>query len=1005
MASGNDYSLDPFQTEEDTLNELYKRALVKTLRPLPPMEDLAGRFDQSMEVAQGNREISQVTAKRQALGEKFQASLVNALRDQPEEIKALVLNPATRVQGLDLMKQRQQMVLDQQEMDSMRKSRMAQNADATSPLPASSAMQDYQDALYMAQSSNPRIAARGKLLLDQMKFHDPKEMARGNLQGGVDVPQGAEEAYRRQQDIAGDQQVITLQTGQGPWTGTRGEARRLGLIQGTSPGMPASSPAPGSSAGPVASPPSMPASGSNMPVSGGPTGAGGAGGDPRAAILQEQIQLLQVALQNGDQKAAAIHARNIQQLQQGMQAGLQNTNPQAFAQSAGAVPGMPQGIPQPNAGMGRSNPTAQDVFKAQAETNQKAGAKLDEVSPMGSLLFHIDRLEEVNRKPTWSGGAAAIPQTVANIASTFTGDAGQRTDNTMEFESIVQNIIGPMLHQYGYNPSNRDLIQAEKRLPSVGNSVRARQQIIDQVRRGVIAEIEVNNQAKRAVEQAAQEGRTLDLKTAQDYFWQLRNSQEGTANPTQGAGKTPLLPASVAQLNAALQKEGGGNLMEDIAGKFASLPNALLTQGSAAKDAYGNIIEGAKQLVGQGDREAWKIEEERQRRKAMENPDYEQAKIFHETFNPTAFIGGTTTSVPKILGAAILQGAMRPRESWADQAAEGVKSAMVAAPFAALSKAVPSTELSKEVNLGGRGEALHREFPSVKITSSQMNPSPLESGAARILGANEAASLEQGKAITKELMSKAGIKGEELTTKVIADAKSAMGDEYNKLFPKTMSPRIDSQDSQALQNAITNVASVQDLMAKAPTLAKIHSALQNTSNPIKLTAEELHKAWKEVGKVAGNDPQAAGEVRGVLEGLITKVIFKKDIQVFKDLNRRWGLTEDIERIYRSGAGEGTAELSGYLRPSEIVKNAGTGSAADKAAQFINKFDIQDFSHDQAGSLGLGRVIGEGGKGVGKVINAMDISGLDWSNPVKALVEALRIGLIRGPQNVYQGRTE
>src|SRR5215831_5944824 len=193
-----DVSLDPFQVQEDALNQQYKDALARKLRaqealmqgPTGGWASVPGQAYAGGLVGQADNAMKDIEGRRKALSDQYQASVDEASANAPPEIKAMIHSPATRGAGLDLYKQYQQSNLDAQEMARMRaahQSALPQTQQAMGPpgpssdqgpsaLPQSvSAAQGggYGDDLSLARdmslSSNPRVAAKGKQMLENLK--------------------------------------------------------------------------------------------------------------------------------------------------------------------------------------------------------------------------------------------------------------------------------------------------------------------------------------------------------------------------------------------------------------------------------------------------------------------------------------------------------------------------------------------------------------------------------------------------------------------------------------------------------------------------------------------------------------------------------------------------------------------------------------------------------------------------------------------------------------------
>jgi len=631
----------------------------------------------------------------------------------------------------------------------------------------------------------------------------------------------------------------------------------------------------------------------------------------------------------------------------------------------------------------------------------------------GAILNALSKIEEINKKPTYSGGGAGFLTAADSMIGTFTGGTSERGRNTQELEAQAQELLGPMLKQYGYNPSNIDMTQALKRLPDIHKDPRVRQEVLQNLRSGVEAEMAVDQEVYKRLQEA--EAKQINVQPAQikNQVWMEYNQykakeRQGKTNPTQ-PGSASALPGAARK--AAETPEGGGGVREFLRDVDRNAEQLFNAPGKsqfweAAKDTYGNLWEGAKQITPfvPVDREAAMKEVSRQEERAKTDPIYAQSKIFHGIVNPTALIGGTATSIPKVAAAAAAQGALAPAESYSAQMVNALKSGTVGAVTAGVGKALPTTGPAKGI-AGGQTDDVLAKFPSFKPTSTQLNPSPFESSVARGFGVNEAAALEQTKAITNDLMKKAGIEGTEgLTRQNIEAAHKAIGKEFDKLLPKNINVKVASTDVANLQQAIKNSATVQDDMAKAPTLAAVHNAL-SSGNPGTISARSLHDAWKEVGQT-GMSARNAAEIRSVLEGLIEKAIPGKNIGAFKELNQKFGTLKDVERVWRGGGSIGTGEAAGYLNPAKIVTEAGSGPVTgimEDAAYLVQRFGVRNFREGKVDPSVLDKV-GSAVNLVGQGMNKLDatrvLNTVRASDSTKKMIELLRAGVIRAPQNVY-----
>ena len=259
--------------------------------------------------------------------------------------------------------------------------------------------------------------------------------------------------------------------------------------------------------------------------------------------------------------------------------------------------------------------------------------------------------------------------------------------------------------------------------------------------------------------------------------------------------------------------------------------------------------------------------------------------------------------------------------------------------------------------------------------------------------------------VNNEGFSKAAAKqGYRIDPDVMQQGYDHIGDGYNKLLPKNIKAKIDTNDKINLMAAGKD-SQVQEIMGRAPTLAKIFVAVESGAGSI--PASSLHDAWKEVARAAGGNSKDAAQVRTVLEGLLEKVVPKKDLAPFKELNRQWGAIADIEKAYRGGASTGVGAAAGYFDPAKLVHESGTSpnpnNIVDKAAQTVKAFEMRNYSpgipdvKTIANPLNWGKPLGYAmhGMGIGRTkLDATDqqkliariLRGISQQAPIQGAIE-------------------
>jgi hypothetical protein len=466
--------------------------------------------------------------------------------------------------------------------------------------------------------------------------------------------------------------------------------------------------------------------------------------------------------------------------------------------------------------------------------------------------------------------------------------------------------------------------------------------------------------------------------------------------------------------------------------KALALPGAIASKegAEAMKDVYLNKLTGAKHLaqdlipgLSPADRSGVEAEKARQAARAQESPAYAQAAIFHDIANPTALIGGTATKILPAALAAGTQGLLNPQSSLAEQFTEGVTQGVTGAGTTALAKLLPSTgkptgyfqtKAAPPTEIERRAAEL-----GVKPTSAQLNPSDIFS---KVFGseANRASSLTQMKQLTEGLLAETGSKAKTLSNEVLETRGKELSKEFNDMFNKVDRAKIGKTEAQAMSDAIKAVPGIEDLFGKsgAPNLAKVKQALEDVANgvgpsgtkitAIKLPLDVLHKAWLELGQVAGGGrSQAAGEVRTLLSSIIDPALEKagKPVGAFEKLRGQWGALEDLKKVWGEGAGTGAGRAEGLIRPSAIEqfsKELPSGKMKETAG-VTKGFGIQDFR--EATPLLDANLTSP--RGYIDLLNAVVPSrALNWSAvnappQIKSIVELLRAGTARGPQEIFE----
>jgi len=1015
----DDLILDENQVEEDILQKKLRHAMALQLRRNTNMEDAVGAGMAAFDRGRGMFMEQDIERERKELGRKNSEALANALRDQPDEVKAMVMSPATRKQGLLVMQENRKRKMDQDEMDKLR----AGGGGA----PES----DYALARTMSLSSNPTIAARGKQMLELMKGHDPKNSGRMNPDGTMSAIPGAIELYDRTQKIdyaARNPQGVPVPTGQG---GTRmmpadgsGQPPTGGALPGATGLAPPPVAPPTQAPSPASGPSALPGATRAAPRN--PEEAAFRAQNPNAVVPPEvqiqrdmqRLQTLEAELNKVQQQVVGGRPTPEQgKIMQALGREMQTTHeqiqmnrdragggalPQATQAAQGPQP--TQGMQRYNAGEGATDPIAQDIYKKRAENDDAVRREQMLKAPGGgAVIRQLNELRALNnaRGGTFEGGSAEIKLFFDNWLG-----GSRKGNNTMTLRSAIEESIAPMLKQYGQNPSNIDLTAARRRLPEINQSKEARNQIIDLIERGVAAEMTVRQRTSMVIQQIQQTGQgTIDPERVLQEQWDIYNAEqarkEQAARPPSAGGANSALPGAVSAAGGTPPSSGRpwgaetlgkvGEFAGDVVRNAEEFIPSLISKGGvdAAKDAYSNIWEGAKGLVGMSDRSGVAAEKERQAAKAASDPQYNQASIFHNIFNPTAAAGGSAATIPKIMAAGAAQGLFTPQESWSEQVIEGGKGAAIALPFGIAGKAIPSASVAKTLDVDDAGKKLLAKFPSFKPNAAQANPDTYGSAVARGMGTPEAAALAQTKAITKDLTEKAGIKGGQVSNDIIFNHFKSLRGEYETLFAKGAPVHVDSQTLNGITQLVKNNPGLQQTLSASPRLMQLIEVAAKGS-PSKLDASFIHDVWKEIGRTRMTR-EAAVPLREILEGVIEKNMSPASLTKFRDLNQKWGMTSDIERVWRGGGSAGVGSASGYLNPAKILTEAGTGpyiTAMDDAAELIQKFGVRNPTQEAIEPTleGIKKTVQ---RGAGRSMNKLDFTDPRLAKSTQWILDALR----------------
>lgn len=1034
----NDYSLDPYQVDEDTLATLYKRALEKTLRK-PPQGQVAGgiliggpdfgsTFRDRLDKQAGERDMASIDAQRKVLAEKWQAQMAETLRNPtPENLASF---SGTRSIGLDATKRKANFGVSQDIMKQIDAgmggtpgSPGGQPTDDRPPL---------RQVEAMMRSGDPEIEKQGKMLWEvYYKPQDPSHVGFQTRSGGMGVIPGAPAALGAQQDV---KNISAAQTTPFPReerdpAGNILPPRSVATALGAGGNAPSTSALPGA----VASTTQAPSVATTPPRSALPSTTGAAGIPPEDA--QRLFDIAMAPSTPTKQKEAIAYK-------------LANAGYQFNTDTKTLIP--PQGGGQPPAPMQMQSPMQAPQGTRGGYNPEQHKANIAENTVLQNTAMNlpttIRSLQELSAEsPTIpSGPRGALTNTMNAVQGFVTpSNTPKQLGDTEAWLSKIKQAAYPLLRAtFGPQFTQKEGEQYMATWGNLSTTEQGRQAILKDLS-GRAQETSLRAKAFNHAVQTGQDPYTL--------LEQIRGSQ---GNPNQPGAAAPaptpgqalpgvskyLSPQRIAEAQAETgydpSKTGVMDFLkrtftptteeaQAVGRNIAALPGALASSSGreAAGDVYKNLATGTRQLaevipgVPLADRSGVAAEQARQAQRAADDPKYQAAQIFNNIFNPTALIGGTTTAPLRIAAAAAAQGTLKPQESLSKQLEEGVVSGAIGAGTTLASKLIPATgkapgyfdTVNKPLN---DAEKLAAELGIVP-TNRQLNPSDTIS---KITGAAEPASaLEQIKQMTKGLLADAGIKAKEVSNELLTKREAELSQGFKDMFSKTDKARVTSADYKALQDAIRDNPQIEKIVAsgEAPTLAALRQAMEDSAKrgvvAVKVPLDKMHQAWQEIAAAAGHRGREAGALRDVIEPMIKQGLEKagKSGDAWSTLREQWGALKDLNKVWGAGAGQGEGRASGLIRPSAIEqfsKELPGNSAMKQTAGVTRGLGIKDF-HENPQLLDLNitnpksiidAAVGLAPEWLTKLGNR---SAANSSPEMKKLLELLRAGVARGPGEV------
>jgi len=678
-----------------------------------------------------------------------------------------------------------------------------------------------------------------------------------------------------------------------------------------------------------------------------------------------------------------------------------------------------------------TSPTLTKGFEEQIKSNVAAMQKMEETqADFGAVISKLGTIRKMNQNPSYEGMAATGGPLLEEGVAALGGGTSSKYANTKAMEAGIQDLVGPILKQYGYNPSNRDLMQAQLRLPSMGSSAAARDQVADLVMKGMAAEQEVAQMTRQIFDQS--QGR-VSPHQAQQFAWKIYNknrddeeARQKSGNPTNAAsGQQGPLAASVrAEYDKTKKQLAGENSFGSAMWeKTKSLTGAIFSGAGVegAVDAYGNMIEGGKQMIGMGDREKGMAELRRQEERARVDPDYEQAKIFHSVANPitVAAASAPMATLPRALLAGGVMGGLHPADSAGSQAWNVAVGAGLGGVGSLASRLMPSTRAASA--LEGAGLTPAKAAGPVQGSSAQLNPQLAGSKLASAV-AGDASSLRQAKEATQYLMGTGKIAGDRLTREGVDQAYTAAKEAQRETLA-AQPIKLPKPELKGLTDSIVELidangpkvfgqkSALMEFLTKVTAQSQAKGGGRALRNVKTYDGEKLFQMWEEVGQFDKFKPAQAAVLKS-LEDLIEGGAGKEVLEAFKGHQQTYRNISNIDRVWSSGGGSGTGVGTGWINPSHLKLEAGRGpkdAVTDSMVEIVDLLNLRNPKTLAPGSIDtVPGVVHSAAKNVfGPAVEGYDAFMQKWGGPkanvaVRHTVDALRAGAKTLPY-AYQGR--
>jgi hypothetical protein len=717
----NAFSLDPLQLEQDQIAQQMRMAEAAALRRGtgrgPSQFDIGNDvvLDTAANIAQGVT-MPSLRHRQEDLSQQFEQSFESATSGAPDQIKALIKNPATRPQGMQLLLQ-----YNQDEMDKISgndPSRFVTSPGQNSALPGATAaaggsatpggrQYDINAIQRGLASNNPKTKAMAEnAYKEYIRQIDPDKL-QNSPDGGYYSPAQVEAQQLKARQTAA-QQAVNAGTEERHLPGGK-----IGYVPKTDPsfptnqvlGIPGQSQAqiqqgqalPGAVA--ASQPPQGPAP-QQRPMAQAPVPAGPGMAQGSSMQVPPQVQMQREAqafdmLQGELNKAVQTNdLPTANQLAVELKTRFPNGRP-----GGPAGPGAPPQVPAQQAPTAASpaeapidvsmrpkgdvkagfesyidpkmkiqmppsqyaNPGAEKAYYDRINENHATLAKLEGTSQPGNMTRMVEEMEDLLHKPHLSGKAAAVWRGVMEIPP----HADEATANTIRLNMLAQGLAGIKTRAVQNTQiSDFDFKVGQMQVPSVEMPLEGQLAIMKSLK----SESQYLEGLSAAVRQGVHNNIPAN-EAARAYSTWYRDAlkyNEGLQNPTSApAGSSPAVgrsqaapfeykePGTFGQLKGFLgDKTAYGDMAKALPGTIAG----IATNPGAWGDALADKGRGVANFFGQGDREdAVKRAREHEARAAQDPQGYGAGYNFAGTVPETI---GFTAAGPELAALKGVRGAL-----------------------------------------------------------------------------------------------------------------------------------------------------------------------------------------------------------------------------------------------------------------------------------------------------------------------------------------------------------